>query len=110
VGHLFVSLIDADFILDNGYGKSFFGRVTSTGEARFYISQDYYYEGRGKFNIAERFSDTALLVRGAVSAKATPELISGGLAGEILIAQSASPPFESFSSRCSAALFEMVRR
>jgi hypothetical protein len=107
-GWLSVVLTGADFIVNKGYGNNFHGRVASTGEAVFYIIPDYF-DG-DQFPIAERFGDTALLVRGDVSAKATPELISGTLAGEILIAQGASPPFESYSSRCPAALFEMVRR
>ena len=110
VGQLSVSLTGADFIVQNGdYWNVFYGRVTSTGEASFYIGPYYSWEDR-QFDLAERFGDTALLVRGDVSAKATPELISGTLAGEILIAQGASPPFESYSSRCPAARFEMVRR
>jgi hypothetical protein len=109
-GELFVTLSGGDFIVHNGYGNNIFGRVTSYGEARFYISEDFYYEGRGEFDIAERFGDTALLVRGEVSAKAMLDLISGALNGEILIAQGASPPFASYSSRCGADRFEMVRR
>ena len=106
-GGLSVVLTGADFIVHSGWSE-FHGRVISTGEARFYITR-YDLDDR-QFDIAERFGDTALLVRGEVSAKATPELISGTLAGEILIAQGASPPFEIYSSRCPAALFEMVRR
>ena len=109
-GQLFVTLSGGDFIVHHGYGNNIFGRVTSYGEAKFYISEDFYYEGRGEFDIAERLGDTALLVRGEVSAKAMPDLISGALNGEILIAQGASPPFASYSSRCSADRFEMVRR
>ena len=108
-GWLSVVLTGADFIVHDGDWNDFVGRVTSTGEVRFYISPTYYDYGR-QFDIAERFGDTALLIRGNVSTKATPELISGTLEGEILIAQGASPPFESYSSRCPAALFEMVRR
>ena len=108
-GGLSVVLTGADFIVHNGrYWNTFHGRVTSTGEARLHITTEDF-DGN-QFYIAERFGDTAILVRGDVSAKATPELISGTLAGEILIAQGASPPFESYSSRCPAALFEMVRR
>jgi hypothetical protein len=106
-GGLSVVLTGADFIVHRGWNE-FHGRVISTGEARFYITR-YDFDDR-QLDIAERFGDTALLVRGEASAKATPELISGTLAGEILIAQGASPPFESYSSRCPAALFEMVRR
>ena len=103
-----VVLTGADFIVNKGYGNNFHGRVASTGEAVFYIIPDYF--DSDQFPIAERFGDTALLVRGEVSANATPELISGTLAGEILIAQGASPPFDSYSSRCPVARFEMVRR
>lgn len=105
---LFVTLTGGDFIVHNGYGNHIFGRVASTGEARFYISEDYYYQS--EFDIAERFGDTALLVRGEVFAKATPDLISGTLRGEILIAQGVSPPFATYSSRCAADRFELVRR
>ena len=108
-GHLVVLLTGADFIVHKGSGNNFHGRVASTGEAVFYITPDYYSDTDG-LPIAERFGDTVLLVRGEVSAKATPELISGTGAGEILIAQGASPPFESYSSRCPIAQFEMVRR
>ena len=104
-------LSGADFIVSKGYGNNFHGRVASTGEAVFYIIPDYF--DSDQFTIAERFGDTALLVRGEISAKATPELISGTGAGEVLIAQGASPPFapfESYRSRCPVALFEMVRR
>ena len=107
-GQLFVSLSGADFIVHNGYGDDIFGRVTSFGEFRFYLGPDYYYPG--EFTIAERFGDTALLVEGSVTARGTPDLISGSMSGRIIVAGTPSHPFTPLGASCPTDRFEMVRR
>ena len=115
VGRLTVTLTDADFIVTNGHGNRFVGLVDPSDRMSFQIGDAYsyyYYYYSGNFDIVERFSGTALLVSGIVGARGTPGRISGTLAGSILIARTASPPFLSFSSTCHADAhgFEMVRR
>ncbi|HXG55467.1 MAG TPA: hypothetical protein VNJ03_08835, partial [Vicinamibacterales bacterium] len=112
-GRLTVRLSDADFIVTNGRGNGFVGFVDTTEMIRFLISDvDSYYYNSDAFDIAERFSDTALLVEGGVSARGTAALISGTLNGYILISRSARPPFHPYSSSCYSRdhAFEMKRR
>lgn len=107
-GQLFTTLSDADFSVHSGYGQSFFGRVTSHGDIRFWISEDYYYND--EYEIAERFGDTALLVEGTVSTRGTPDVISGSLSGRIIVAGTPAYPFTPFGATCATDRFEMVRR
>jgi hypothetical protein len=112
-GRLTVTLTDADFIVTNGFGNRFSGFVDATDAMTFAIGDAYYYYYySGHFDIVERFSNTALVISGTVSARGTPGLISGTLNGSFLIASRATPPFVSFGSRCYATAhsFEMVRR
>lgn len=115
-GRLTVTLSDADFIVTNGNGNRFFGFVDLTDTITFPIGATfdfyYYYYYSGHFDIVERFSATALMVNGTVTARGTPALISGTLRGSILISRSASAPFLPYSSRCPSNThgFEMVRR
>ena len=51
-GQLFTTLSDADFSLHDGYGQSFFGRVTSHGEIRFWIGENYYYPDEYRYRRA----------------------------------------------------------
>jgi hypothetical protein len=114
-GRLTVTLSDADFIVTNGNGNRFFGFVDLTDTITFPIGAAfdfYYYYYSGHFDIVERFSATALMVNGTVTARGTPQLISGTLLGAILISSRASAPFLPYSSRCHSNThgFEMVRR
>lgn len=112
-GRLTVTLTDADLIVTNGYGNRFSGFIDPTDAITFLIGDVYYYyDYSGHFDIVERFSGTALMVSGTVTARGTPALISGTLAGQILTSNRASAPFVPYSSGCSSGAhgFEMVRR
>jgi hypothetical protein len=115
VGRLTVTLSDTDFIVTNGYGNRFAGFVDATDAVTFSIGDAYYYWNfySGHFDIVERFNATALMVNGNVTAKGTPQLISGTLAGSILISSRTSTPFAPpYSSSCYSTThgFAMVRR
>ncbi|HXG55249.1 MAG TPA: hypothetical protein VNJ03_07690 [Vicinamibacterales bacterium] len=111
-GRLTVRLSDADLIVTNGRGNGFVGFVDTTDMIRFSLSDGSYYYYLDAFDIAERFSDTALVVEGVVSARGTAALIAGTMRGYILISRSASPPFRPYSSYCYSEnhAFEMKRR
>ncbi|MCA1562982.1 MAG: hypothetical protein LC804_22880 [Acidobacteria bacterium] len=112
-GRLTVTLTDADFIVTSGYGNRFSGFVDAADAITFQIGDAYYYYYyAGHFDIVERFSTTALVINGTVSARGTPAVISGTLNGTILISNRSTPPFHSSNSRCYAPAhgFEMVRR
>ena len=103
-----VSLSGSDFIVQNGAGNRFYGSVTPTGEAIFVISDQYGYYP--EYDIAERFGDGALLVWGFVRARATPELISGLMVGQIIISAAPTNPLTPPGFHCWTDRFEMVRR
>ena len=107
-GQLWVTLSGVDFSVHSGYGRSFFGQVTSYGDVRFWMSQDYYYSD--EYDIAEHFGETALLIDASLSTRGTPDLISGYLEGKIIVAGSATYPFTPFAASCPTDRFEMVRQ
>lgn len=112
VARLTVTLTDADFILTNGNGNRFFGFIDPTDTMTFTLSNGEYYYDFSQFDVVERYSDTALMVTGRLTARGTPQLISGTLAGWILISIRTGAPFIGFSSQCESNThgFEMVRR
>lgn len=112
VGRLTVTLTDADFILTNGFGNRFFGFIDPTDTMTFTLTDGDYYYYFSQFDVVERFSDTALAITGRVTARGTPQLISGTLAGRFLISSRAGAPFIGISSECVSNThgFEMVRR
>lgn len=112
-GRLTVTLSDADFIVTNGVGNRFFALMdpSDTMTARISDASNYYYY-TGRFDIVERVSGMALMVQGTVTAKGTPQAISGTLKGEILTSARPTAPFLPASAACYSDThgFEMVRR
>jgi hypothetical protein len=104
-----VLLSAADLLLGSG---AFAGTVAPTGDIRFVISEAdfYYYSG---FDLVERFSDSsALIVSGAVRAKATGTGIFGTLSGEFALMQGVTVPFRGTLANCVSDVhrFDMVRQ
>jgi len=112
-GRLTVMLTDADFIVTNGFGNRFFALMDplDTMTAKIGDADDYYYY-TGHFDIVERLSDTALMVQGTVTARGTPQSISGTLKGSIMTSIRATAPFLPSAASCYSDThsFEMVRR
>ncbi|HXG72560.1 MAG TPA: carboxypeptidase-like regulatory domain-containing protein [Gemmatimonadaceae bacterium] len=111
-GRLTVLLTDADFIVTNGFGNRFFALMDplDTMTATIGNASDYYYY-TGHFDIVERLSATTLMVQGTVTAKGTPQGISGTLNGAFLTSNRPTAPFLPSAASCySTHGFEMVRR
>ena len=116
-GRLAVTLSDAEFIVTNGNGNRFVGFSDVTDGLTFPIGDAYYYWNfySGHFDLVERVNGTTLLVNGIVTAKGTPQHISGTLAGSIMISDHTVAPFVAFVPDLSVCYsqthnFEMVRR
>ena len=107
---LSVVMSDADYVVTNGTGDRFNGRVTFDG-VRFFLMDELYYYYTG-FAIIERFSATALLVHGLAAATATSTGYSGRLGGTIGVASRSDTPFYPLTASCHAGNhgFEMRRR
>lgn len=113
-GRLTVTLTDANFIVTNGEGNGFVGLLDPSDGITFAIGDPYcfaYYDDH--FQIVERFGAGALIVVGNVAARGDRGLITGTLAGAILISTRTSGPlYWPYSGHCYAQMhrFEMVRR
>lgn len=112
-GRLAVTLSDADFIVTGGFGNRFFALMdpSDTMTARISDADNYYYYS-GHFDIVERVGGTPLMVQGSVTAKGTPQAISGTLRGSIMTSSRPSAPFLPAMAQCFSDThgFEMVRR
>ncbi|HXG72559.1 MAG TPA: hypothetical protein VNJ04_18300 [Gemmatimonadaceae bacterium] len=114
-GRLTVLLTDADFIVTNGLGNRFFALVDPLDRVTAQIGnaeEDFYFGYFGRFDIVERLSPTALTVQGAVTARGTPQSISGTLQGSIATSKRPTAPFLPSAATCNSDThgFEMVRR
>ncbi|HXG71034.1 MAG TPA: carboxypeptidase-like regulatory domain-containing protein [Gemmatimonadaceae bacterium] len=101
-GLLAVTLTGADFIVSNGSGNRFSGFVDLSDGLTFSIGEDFDFSSR--YDIVERFRDTTLIVHGIVTARGTPQAISGTLKGSISVS---TPAIHCYSPTHA---FEMARR
>ena len=113
-GRLTVTLTDADFIVTRGRGDHFAGFVDLNDLITFGVGDAYYYYSySGQYDLVERFDDnSALVVSGSVTARATSSGISGTLDGAFMLAQGITAPFTKSSGSCygNAHRFDLVRR
>ena len=113
---LSVTLSGADFIVSRDRGNRFTGVVDGGNRVTFVIGDPiYYYEYyfAGKYDLAERLSDTsALLISGNVTAGASSRGISGTLNGAFMVSQTGGRFGPVIQASCygTAHRFEMVRR
>jgi hypothetical protein len=109
--NLRVFLSGADFLLRSG---DFFGLVSPTGKIRFTITEaDNYYYYYSVYQLVEQFSDSrALIVSGAIRARATATGIAGTLSGRFTLMDGVTVPFTQTLGNCvaDAHRFEMVRQ
>jgi len=115
---LAVSLSGGDFVVVNGRGNGFTGRLSTYESASFKISDASWDEYDdwvpGPFDVAERVGDLTVVFQGYASAGITASGFSGTFSGTIAVSQKSVPPFDPFIARClagpSSHTFEMVRR
>jgi hypothetical protein len=113
-GYVTVSLSEAEFVITRGAGGGFAGFADAGDALTFELGTPsyYWYSAFGHYDIVDRLSPGVVLVfTGKVTAKGTPQLITGTLAGTIFTASPAAP-FPPLAPACESDrhTFSMVRR
>ena len=110
-GRLTVTLTDADFIVSHGSGNRFSGFVDLSDGLTFSIGE-VDFNDLSRWDIVERLRDTTLVVHGIVTARGTPQAISGTLKGSILVLSTSAVGTSRLENECFSPThaFEMVRR
>jgi hypothetical protein len=107
-----VVLSGADFLIVNGRGDRFSGRIDPDDAVTFQIGRhdgSFYYFYTAEWDVMERLANEVLVIHGSVVATPTSAGIFGTLAGAINVAWGTTAP-QGFSTYCRGRhRFEMVK-